>query len=341
MRPRHFRTDFSVIPTRRAICALPQPCDASNTIRARFAVRAGAVGKRSTRCSFSRSLGGNRIRRAFGPGTHPCDGSQNQKFNPVRTSGGGGLVDVFVGGAGVFVVTNDAVTLVDRAGAVQKTYSSPREITAAAFDGSSLAIFDKAMLTIFASNLTPVAPASMLTEVCAAAAFVGGDRVICGSASDWQRSFYAYSSKTGAKILATLMSETYHGIPMRRVTGKDDFVTVSIGTSPSDFFLHTVDSSSKVIYVSDSPYHGDFAVSLAYTLQGNPAHHLVTEQGLLLNIYDVNCKAGLGSPQCFVKDGMLGTLFGTQRFIGMDNDGTNYVYALVRSEEHTSELQSR
>jgi len=236
----------------------------------------------------------------------------------------------------VFVVTNDAVTLVDRAGAVQKTYSSPREITAAAFDGSSLAIFDKAMLTIFASNLTPVAPASMLTEVCAAAAFVGGDRVICGSASDWQRSFYAYSSKTGAKILATLMSETYHGIPMRRVTGKDDFVTVSIGTSPSDFFLHTVDSSSKVIYVSDSPYHGDFAVSLAYTLQGNPAHHLVTEQGLLLNIYDVNCKAGLGSPQCFVKDGMLGTLFGTQRFIGMDNDGTNYVYALVDDASSTS-----
>jgi hypothetical protein len=249
----------------------------------------------------------------------------------LLSSGMSPLVDVFVSAAGVIVVTTDAVTLVDRAGAVQGTYASPREITAAAFDGTSLVVFDKAFLVVLGPTLAPSAVMTALVEVCASAAFVGGDRVVCGSAKDFGRSFYAFNATTGAALQTTAMSVTYHGLPMRRVPGKDDFVTVSVGTSPSDFFLHTVDATSKVAFISDSPYHGDFAVSMAFSFEGNPAHHVVTEEGLLLNIYDPACVVGRTPAQCFVKDGMLGTLRGTQRFIGMADDGTNMVYGLVDS----------
>jgi hypothetical protein len=246
----------------------------------------------------------------------------------LLSSGTSPLVDVFVSAPGVIVVTADAVTLVDRMGAVQQTYASPREITAAAFDGSSLAVFDKAFLVVLGPTLAATPVMTSLVEMCASAAFVGGDRVICGSAKDFGRVFYAYNAKTGA-ALQTTMNITYHGLPMRRVPGKDDIVTVSVGTSPSDFFLHTVDAASKVTFVSDSPYHGDFAVSMAYAFEGSPAHHVVTEEGLLLNIYDPACAVGRTTAQCFVKDGMLGTLRGTQRFIGMADDGSNVVYGLV------------
>jgi hypothetical protein len=247
----------------------------------------------------------------------------------LLASGTSPLVDVFVSAAGVIVVTADAVALVDRTGAPQQMYPSPREITAAAFDGTSLAVFDKAFLVVLGSNLAPTSVMTALVEVCASAAFVSADRVVCGSTKDFGRSFYAYNAKTGAALQTSANAATYHGLPMRRVPGKDDFVTVSVGSSPSDFFLHTVDSTSKVTYIGESPYHGDFAVSLAYSFEGNPAHHVVTEEGLLLNIYDPTCVVGRVTTQCFVKDGMLGTLRGTQRFIGMADDGSNMVYGLV------------
>jgi hypothetical protein len=58
------------MPTKHAISALLCPSAASSTIRARFTVRAGAVGKRSARRSFSCSLGAKRMRRALGPDTY-------------------------------------------------------------------------------------------------------------------------------------------------------------------------------------------------------------------------------------------------------------------------------
>lgn len=118
---------------------------------------------------------------------------------------------------------------------------------------------------------------------------------------------------------------------MRRVPGHDDFVAVTTDSSPSDFHLYSLARSGEAVFVNESPYHGDFRVTNVYAFNGSPATHLVTDTGLLLNIYGSQCnlEAGPFGSECFVKDGALGTLTGQQAFIGMDQDDQGQIYALV------------
>ena len=159
---------------------------------------------------------------------------------------------------------------------------------------------------------------------------VGQSRFVCGPSNDWDRVFYTYDAKTG-KLLASSKQYTYHGIPMRRVPGTDDFVTVSVGTSPSDFYLHTVLGSGEASYINESPYHGAFAATMTFAFDGDPPTHLINSSGLLLKIYDTGCTgdASSFSSGCFVKDGALGTLTGNQYFAAMDSDAAGIVCALV------------
>jgi hypothetical protein len=159
---------------------------------------------------------------------------------------------------------------------------------------------------------------------------VSQSRFVCGPSNDWDRVFYTYDARTG-NLLASSNKYTYHGIPMRRVPGTDDFVTVSVGTSPSDFYLHTVWANGQASYINESPYHGAFSATTTFAFDGAPPTHLVNSGGLLLKLYDTGCSgdASFASSTCFLKDGALGTLTGSQYFAAMDSDATGTVYALV------------
>ncbi len=263
-----------------------------------------------------------------GPSSSGGGGGQNDVETQLA-AGTSVLIDVFPASSGIFVVFRDTVLLVNRQGQTIQTLAYPREITAAAFDGTTLVIADKAKFTSFDINLTQIVSADLL-ETCASAVLVSKGRFVCGPQNDWARVFYTYDTGSGA-LLASSKEYTYNGIPMRRVPGKDDFVTVTVGLSPSDFHLYTVADGGQPVFINESPYHGDFRVTSVYAFDGSPPEHLVTDEGLMLHIYGVGCTLSNSSfdSECFVKDGALGTLSGSQRFIGMDSDGAGKLYGLV------------
>lgn len=245
------------------------------------------------------------------------------------STGASVLIDAFVAEAGIIIVLADAVLLVDRAGEELARVDSAREITAAAFDGETLVVADRARFASYDLALAKITEGD-LAEECASAVLVSDHRFVCGPTNDWDRIFTAYDARTGA-FVASSDTYTYNGIPMRRIPGTDDFVTVTVDSSPSDFHLYSVLDTGEAQYVNESPYHGDFSVTDVYAFNGSPPTHLVTHEGLMLRIYGPRCSAAESSfdAECFVRDGALGTLLGAQRFVGMDNDAEGKLYGLV------------
>ncbi|MGC4117968.1 MAG: hypothetical protein QM765_26150 [Myxococcales bacterium] len=241
------------------------------------------------------------------------------------------LIDFFPVPSGLIVVRKTGIDLLDGANTLMATVSSPREITAAGFDGTLLAVADKAMLSVYDVSLS-VLRTVMLTESCASAVVVSGARFVCGPSNDWDRVFSIYDLTTGAK-LATSSPRTYEGTPMRRVPGTDDFITVTTNLSPSDFYLHRVGSDHTLAFYGDSPYHGDFAATMAFAFDGAPPEHLIQSDGIFLEIYTQGCVANSGwqTGGCFIRDGELGTLGGDEWFVAMADDGAGTLWALVTS----------
>jgi hypothetical protein len=247
------------------------------------------------------------------------------------------LIDAFVTERGIIIIDTSGVRVVDRSGRLLVEKSMPRPLTSAAFDGELLVVTDAAKLTTFDLELNEKVSAN-LAEGCVSSVLLSEHRFVCGPENDWDRVFYTYDLESGA-LLASSKKYTYNGIPMRRVPGKDDFVCVTVDSSPSDFHLYSLLPSGEASFVNESPYHGDFRVTDVYAFTGFPATHLVTDAGLLLKIYAANCSAEENSfnSECFVKDGALGTLTGSQVFLGMDQDQEGRVYGLVSLRDSFSE----
>lgn len=245
--------------------------------------------------------------------------------------GEGRLVDVFVTDASIVVVSDRTVFQYDRGGVLLAATDFPREITAAAFDGSILAIADRAVLKAFTPALEEVASFE-LVESCASGAIVAGSRFVCGPENDWDRIFYTFDLATGERLPVS-DPYTYNGIPMRHVPGTDHFVTTTIDLSPSDFHLYQVDADGQVQYLNESPYHGDFEVRAVFAFEGTPAEFLITHEGRKLRIFGSGCGGELSIPAgCFVQAGVLGTLHGAERFIAMAEDA-DHVYGVVSTTD--------
>jgi hypothetical protein len=228
------------------------------------------------------------------------------------------LVDVFASDSNIYVVRVDALRSFDLYGNLAQEMEWPRDILSAAFDGERLVIADAARFTTLDRNLSELASADAV-EPCASAVLVGGPRLVCGPDNDWDRIFYTYDALTG-ELLATSSPYTYNGIPMRRVPGTDAFVTVPLNLSPPDFSLYEVAPSGEAIYVGESPYHGEFDANDVYAFDGVPPVHLITHEGLMLEIEGADP---------FVKDGAVGTLSTGEYFLGLDNDGSGKLYGLM------------
>jgi hypothetical protein len=312
----------------------------------------GGTGGRSAGTGGSQVIGTGGTRpigtggAPLGTGGRPAAGGTG---GPVGMGGGGGsvsascvsagvladstarLVNLFVNDRGVLVVDAQGVTSYQRSGAVLARYASPREITAAAMDGGQLVVADRAAVVPLSADLVPEKEI-LVAETCASAVMVSGGRFVCGPSNDWDRIFQTYSVAAGVQIAAS-QAYTYKGIPMRRVPGTDDFVTVTTDSSPSDFHLYRVTESGKVVFINESPYHGDFPATMTFAFDGAPPAHLVQVTGLMLKIYGENCtdQATSFSSQCFVKDGVIGTLEGSETFVALADDGRGTLFGMVSS----------
>jgi len=244
----------------------------------------------------------------------------------LLSSGTSRLIDVFVGDSGIFVVAVDSLSVVDRAGVVLHTLAAPREITAAAFDGTTLAVADKAFLKVYSTDLTEVASPA-LTEACVSVAIASGNRVVCAGTASSPTKFYTFNATNGTLILMSSVSSGTTPVPLRRVPGRDDLVTVN----SSAFRLLRIDGASQVTLVGESLFGHMYRTSPVFGFTGMTSDHLITDDAILANIYAVQCvPSSTTTPECFVQDGALGTLRGMERFIGLEgDDASGKAHALV------------
>lgn len=314
-------------------------CTCSSGGSGGFSGSAGASAKGGSSAStggtgFTTGGSGGSNTGTGGTGGSSTGGSAGASGAPVGSgielsAGSSILIEAFSASSGIIIVLSDQIKLVARDGTLVKSLDSAREITAAAFDGGVLAIADAATLTIYDAELTSVVSGELI-EACADAVLVNDNRFVCGPSNDWDRIFYTYDTQT-AEFVASSLAYTYNGIPMRRVGTTNDFVTVTVDSSPSDFHLYSVVETGEPVFINESPYHGDFSITDTYAFYGNPPTHLVTFEGLMLEIYAEGCTPDESSftSQCFVKDGALGTLTGSQFFLGMDQDAEGFIYGIV------------
>jgi hypothetical protein len=243
----------------------------------------------------------------------------------MLSSGSEPVIDLFVVPAGVIVVRSQSLSLIERDGTVIANIAAPREITAAAFDGTHLAVADMAMVIYYDSDLTKLGQFN-LTESCADAVIVSNHRFVCGPSNDWDRIFYTFDLQTGSS-LATSDPYTYNGTPMRRVPGTDYFVTVTINSSPSDFHLYEVGADHKAVYIGESPYHGDVVATMIYAFDKGSVH-LINQEGTMLKVVGQDCTNSFTS-DCFVKDGVLGTLKSDESFVALADDNAGTIFAIT------------
>jgi hypothetical protein len=188
------------------------------------------------------------------------------------------IIDVFATDGGAIVVTREGVTLFARSGE-RLARQRDLEIDTAAFDGMHLVVSTETMLISYDSSLREIARGT-LTAQCSASVMISGNRFVCGGTEESNRTFYVYDALTGLLVLSTHTTFAEEG-PMRRVTGRDAFVSVSgyFGT----FLLFGVDAMGVVRATANSR-SGDpsYRISPVYAFAQDPATHLITDQGVLL-----------------------------------------------------------
>jgi hypothetical protein len=252
------------------------------------------------------------------------------------TSGTSTLLDLFVGGAGIYVLTSDSFYLVDRTGATIARVAVSTPVTSAAFDGDVFVLAGGARFRTYDTALSSVGSGDLL-EPCVASVLVSGHRFVCGPSYDSDGVLSTYDAFSG-RLLASSRKYLFGDISMKRVPGSDDFVSVTRGY-PADFDLYSVDASGQAVYVNQSPYHGQIIASPVLSFDGDPAVHLVTDSGRVLKIRGTDCKALVVTSGCFVDDGdpiVVDPFSNEWAFAALDNDVAGRVYGLIEYMEYYS-----
>lgn len=239
---------------------------------------------------------------------------------------GSALVGYFYDDDGFIIVSESGVIQYSWEGEAQYEWTSERALISSGYLNKTLVVGDSGAITTLDETLQ-VVQETQVVEACAAGVMTSKG-FICGPDEDWDRILYTYAPVDGA-LLATSDGHTYAGIPLIAVPGRDLAVSVS-GGSPSDYHLYKLEEDGTPVYVSDSPYHGDFAVSTETGFIGDPATHLVTPGGLMLNFVNADCEPDIYPSACFSKDGNLGTLPGEgAEYVAFSNSQNKEIYALV------------
>jgi hypothetical protein len=239
------------------------------------------------------------------------------------------LIEVFVVDAGVIVINTATVSLVGRNGIVIKAVPFARQITAAAFDGTTLVVADGAALTVMTPALD-VGPTALLITSCADAVLVAGKYFVCGPNTDTFRVFDTFDVSVNPPVhVAASAQFTYNGVPMTRVPGTNAFVTVTQFISPPSFSLYQVAPTTGVTtWIGSSPFAA-YAATQVLAFDGTPATHMVQQEGRILGIAGSECQGGIY--RCFTQTGVVGTLRTGETYVGLGDDGAGKLVALVTS----------
>lgn len=241
------------------------------------------------------------------------------------------LIEAFATAEGIIVVHAGGISLLDRSGRQAATVVAPRPIVTAAFDGAVLAVADATTITAYGSDLEPKGSIT-LVQPCASSVMLSDHRFVCRG-SMGTGVFHTYDMGT---LMHVASSTPYadSGIAMRRIPLREHVVTASTNTIPSDYHLYIVPPAAPVKSFGESPYHGDFVISAAYAFAGRPGTHVITPEGLLIEIFNPRCTPESSSSHvaCFSKDGALGTLWSGEYFAALANDDqADIVYGVVSS----------
>jgi hypothetical protein len=247
-------------------------------------------------------------------------------------SGTDQIINLFATQGGAIAVLSDKILLLAANGTVTTALPSPRENVAADFDGATLAVADKALVTLYGPSLTPLLTISP-PDTCAGVALLAGGIVVCGPSVDWDRTFTTYSTTTG-NLVNTSGQYTYDGIPMRHVPGASEFITTTLDLDPPSFALFDVGTSGAAVLFGQSAFE-QAGVDTTFAFDANPAAHLVASNGALLALSGSTCNAnssnGVLAGACFAPDGQLGTLKTGENFIGMADDGAGHIFGVTSS----------
>jgi hypothetical protein len=243
---------------------------------------------------------------------------------------------------GVIIVTAKSVVLMGRDGVAKATVPATSDITAVAVDGTRLVIADAAPgLTILAPNTLATVARMTTPEACSGLVLLDGPRVICGGTKDWDRIFYTLDLGTKAEV-ARSAKYTYKGLPMFRVPGRSQFITVNSTSSSGYFGLFDVAADGTASFVNDSG-GSEVGSDSNFAFLGQPADRIVTIGGGLARIVGPDCKSGpvFARTGCFTREGQLGVIGRTQFHVSMTSDDDGMVYALASAENRAFSIDGR
>lgn len=256
----------------------------------------------------------------------PADGAS--PLRAVHVEGEGALVALFVSEAGIVVVRNDGTSLLDRSGAELATRAAVSELGAAAFDGEALVVADGAAVSALDANLNELWSVETV-EPCQSLAFVGEDRLVCGTGPRDAYVWRTLNARTGAE-LARSEPQADRGTLATGVPGRNAFIALRVSTE--DVFIGSPQPRFYELDETGTPVAGDDSAATlpenntAFAFLGMPAGYIVTSDSGILRFDGCDPDA---PPGCFVPEGSLETIDGYEQYIGLDSDPTQLVLGLV------------
>jgi hypothetical protein len=231
------------------------------------------------------------------------------------------IVEAFPTGPGVVVARASAILLVDRTGQILRKLEMPREVTAAAYDGTRLVVADRAMLTELKPTLEPMA-SRPLRDTCQGVAILPDGRILCGGGAF--HVLYRLDGSAPGQLVSAGGSGAFRVIPGRP--------EVMVGA-----FLTSFPDGGSELFAGGGGF-GSPTLGPLFAFKGSPATHLVASDGSYLKITGPECAPSIGGfgNSCYGVDGKLATLRPMEAYIGMVEDSPASVLALVRKNATSS-----
>jgi hypothetical protein len=238
------------------------------------------------------------------------------------------VVGAFPVAAGAVIARADGAMLVDRQGAMRALVPRPfsSDVQLAAMDeGGRLVLAGENGMFLYDADLRPLR-AIPVQGGCYSMTVVRGGRALCATYLEIEGvtrlSSWALDSGT---LLASVDGDLAFspGVGLRAIPGEDAAVDAGFYYS-----LYLVAGDGTPSFVNRSVLGGtagaDFALHQGRAdASGLPPTRLVTSSGTMLRVFGDGCLTIPGPFQsgCFLKDGEVGTLWGSQVFAALADDG--------------------